>query len=65
MWRVSCALYREACEKAGIDYIPVPSSFIDPQGMLAAQGLGQDATHANDQLGLAMVSDAISRLGIL
>ncbi len=65
MLRVSCALYRDACAKAGIDYIPVPSSFIDPQGMLAAHGLGQDATHANDEFGLAMVTEAIRRLGVL
>jgi hypothetical protein len=64
MWRLSCALYREACETAGIVYIPVPSSLIDSQGMLAVQGLGQDATHANDLFGFVMVKEAINRLGV-
>ena len=65
MWRLSCALYREACEAAGIAYLPVPPSLIDAQGMLAAQGLGPDATHANERFGLVMVKQAMGRLGFL
>lgn len=46
MWRLHSGLYREACARLGVEFLPSPREMQDTQGMLV-QPAWRDATHAN------------------
>ncbi len=60
LWRLESKIYGEFCEAAGIDYLPAPAGMVAPTGMLAEEGWGADATHANARYGIEALKDVIA-----
>lgn len=65
MWRAQCGVYRELSAAAGVAYIETPRDTMDKNGMLIRSLCGEDATHANETYGEAMVREALRRYGSL
>ncbi len=47
LWRLHSSLYREACTRLGIDFLPSPPAMRDAAGMMLPFGCHPDATHGN------------------
>lgn len=47
LWRLHSGLYREACARLGISFLPSPPAMRDAAGMLLPSGCHPDATHGN------------------
>jgi hypothetical protein len=62
VWRAQSAVYREACAAHDATFVPVPSRFIVPPGVLAREAWGADATHANDAFGGEMIREAFAMM---
>lgn len=61
MWRAQSYVYREICGANGIEYVAVPRPMINENGMLIDSLCGQDASHANEAFGEAMVREVMRR----
>lgn len=59
VWRVQTAMMRADCERLGIRYVETPAELIGPDGLLAPALCGQDASHANQIYGEAMIKIAV------
>ena len=61
LWRLHSAIYRRACEKLKVHYVPAPLEAQDENGMLAERAWNPDPTHANAWYG-ARVLGQLERL---
>ena len=59
LWRLESEIYRRLCEDIGIAYLRSPQRMIGENGMLAEEGWGADATHANSRYGREVLDDAL------
>jgi hypothetical protein len=59
LWRLESEIYRKMCEEIGIAYLRAPKAMISENGMLAQEGWGADATHANPRYGMEVLKDAL------
>lgn len=55
VWRVQTAMMRVDCDRLGVTYVQTPTEMIGADGLLQRSLCGQDASHANDAYGEAMV----------
>ena len=55
MWRLQTGIYEKICADINVAFIPAPPEFIDENGMLTAEACGNDATHANEIFGEAVM----------
>jgi hypothetical protein len=60
MWRLHSGLYREACARLGVEFLPVPREMQDEQGMLV-QPAWRDATHANTFYGRYVLAQLLAQ----
>lgn len=63
VWRVQQNLYRDTCAALGVTFVVAPPRTRDAAGMLAAEFLGDDATHANAAYGRILMAEALRCLG--
>jgi hypothetical protein len=59
LWRLECDIYRRLCEEIGVAYLRAPRVMIGENRMLAPEGWGADATHANPRYGMEVLKDAL------
>jgi len=59
MWHLQTRIYEKICADINVAFIPVPPEFIDENGMLTAEACGNDATHANEIFGEAVMQHAL------
>ena len=59
MWRLHSGLYREACERLGITFLPAPREMQDEHGMLPPEAW-RDATHANTLYGRHVLAQILA-----
>lgn len=56
VWRVQTAMMQATCAQLGVAYLATPPDMLGPDGLLKRAACGQDASHANDSYGEAMVA---------
>jgi hypothetical protein len=47
LWRLHSALYRDACARLGVEFLPAPPAMRDAAGVMLLPGCHPDATHGN------------------
>lgn len=55
-WRLHSRLFREACERLGIAFLPAPGEMQDEAGMLVERAWNPDPTHGNAVYGAAVIN---------
>lgn len=61
LWRLHSQLYREACARLGIEFIPSPPAARGADGTLRMELCHPDATHANILYGGMMLAQVLER----
>jgi hypothetical protein len=56
LWKLHSAVWRRACDEAGVPILPPPPEAVDAAGFLAARAWGRDATHGNEWYGDLVIS---------
>jgi len=56
-WRLQSDIYRHACARADIAFMPAPAAMQDPDGMMREEGWNQDPTHGNARYGAAVLAE--------
>lgn len=61
LWIVLQDLLREAAERAGAEFFPVPAALRDPEGFIRLEHRFGDVTHANAEYGKAYLREFLAR----
>lgn len=58
-WRLHSRLYREACERLAVSFLPAPTEMQDTAGMMIERAWNPDPTHGNALYGAAVIDQLL------
>jgi hypothetical protein len=61
-WRLQSEVYRQACDRLGVEFLGAPASMQDAQGMMVPAGWNPDPTHGNAVYGAAVLRALAARI---
>jgi hypothetical protein len=61
LWQLHSALYREACARLGVEFLPAPRETQDAQGIMLPHFCNPDPTHGNARYGGHVLAKLLER----